>query len=102
MNARPVDIVPLARYFLQEFSSKFDKKFSEISSEAKHALLAHNWTGNVRELKNLMEAAVLTGKGPPLKLKKMGLESKNQHHKLTTLKNEGELAILPPEGIDLS
>jgi DNA-binding NtrC family response regulator len=102
LNERPDDIVPLAKYFLQEFSSKFDKEFSDISPDAKHALLTHNWTGNVRELKNLLEGAVLIGKGPMLKLTELGLESKNQHQQLTVAKNVAEPALLPPEGIDLS
>ena len=102
LNERPDDILPLAKYFLQEFSNKFGKKFSEISSEAGNALLAHNWAGNVRELKNLMEGAVLTGKGPELKLKELGLKHKIQHRKLAEVKIESGLLPLPPEGFDLS
>ena len=102
LSERPDDIVPLVKYFLQEFSKKFGKKFTEISSEAKNALLTHDWTGNVRELKNLMEGAVLTGKGPELKLKELGLESQNQHRTLAAVKNKGGLPPLPPEGLDLS
>ena len=102
LNERPDDIMPLAKYFLQQFSNKFDKKFSEISSEAENALLAHHWTGNVRELKNLMEGAALTGKGPELKLKELGLESKIEHRKSDEVKIEGGLPPLPPEGLDLS
>jgi DNA-binding NtrC family response regulator len=102
LNERPDDIMPLAKYFLLQFSDKFGKKFSEISSEAENALRAHHWTGNVRELKNLMEGAALTGKGPALKLKELGLESQNQHPKSAAVKNEGGLTLLPPEGLDLN
>ena len=102
LNERSGDIMPLAKYFLQQFSNKFGKKFTEISSEAKNALLAHDWSGNVRELKNLMEGAVLTGKGPELKLKELGLETQNQQRKSAAAKNEGGLSPLPPEGLDLS
>jgi DNA-binding NtrC family response regulator len=102
LNERPDDIVPLAKYFLQEFSNKFGKKFTEISSEAKNALLAHLWTGNVRELKNLMEGAALTGNGPELKLKELGLESQIQHRTSAAANNEAGFPSLPPEGIDLS
>jgi DNA-binding NtrC family response regulator len=102
LNERPDDIMPLAKYFLQEFSNKFGKKFSEISSEAEDALLTHNWTGNVRELKNLMEGAALIGSGPELKLKELGLEPKEQYRKSTVVKNEGGPPPLPPEGLILS
>jgi DNA-binding NtrC family response regulator len=102
LNERPDDIIPLAKYFLQQFSDKFGKKFSEISAEAQNALLAHDWTGNVRELKNIIEGAVLTSKGPKLSLKKLGLESKNAHRKLAVVKNASGPAPLPPEGINLT
>ena len=102
LNERPDDIMPLAKYFLQQFSNKFGKKFSEISSEAENALLAYHWAGNVRELKNLMESAALTGKGPELKLKELGLEAQNQHPKSAAVKNKGGFTLLPPEGLDLN
>jgi transcriptional regulator with PAS, ATPase and Fis domain len=102
LNERPDDILPLAKYFLQQFSNKFGKKFSEISPEAENALMAHNWTGNVRELKNLMEGVVLTGKGPKLKVKDLGLEP--QEHKNTSSPAEARSSFpaLPLEGMDLS
>jgi DNA-binding NtrC family response regulator len=102
LNERPDDIEPLAKYFLQEFSHKFAKEFTGISSKAQNALLAHNWTGNVRELKNRMEAAALTGKGPELKLEDLGLESNNQYPKSAAARNEDGLPPLPAEGLDLS
>jgi transcriptional regulator with PAS, ATPase and Fis domain len=102
LNERPDDIIPLAKYFLQEFSHKFGKTFSRISSETKNALLAHNWAGNVRELKNLMEGAVLTGKGPELKLNELELESQFQHHPSAEAQNGSGLSPLTPEGLDLS
>jgi DNA-binding NtrC family response regulator len=102
LDERPDDIIPLAKYFLQEFSAKFDKKFSDISPEAKDALLAHHWNGNVRELKNLIEGAALIGKGPQLKLKELGLESKDEHPNAAAITTDGEFSPLPAEGLDLS
>jgi len=101
LNERPEDIIPLAKYFLEQFGNKFNKKFVEIPSEVKKALLAHDWAGNVRELKNLMEAAALTGKGPQLKLPELGLESKYPYRRSATAKNQGGFPPLPPEGLDL-
>ncbi|MBW2468952.1 MAG: sigma-54-dependent Fis family transcriptional regulator [Deltaproteobacteria bacterium] len=102
LNERPDDIIPLAKYFLQQFSDKFGKSFAEISAEAQDALLTHDWTGNVRELKNIIEAAVLTAKGPKLSFKKLGLDSNEAHHKLAAVKNEIGPEPLPPEGVDLA
>ena len=100
LNERREDIVPLAKHFLFRFSNKFGKKFTGISSEAERALIAYKWTGHVRELKNLVERAVLTGKGPVLERKDLGIEiSKDE-----TLNQKGRNVISPPlpeTGIDL-
>ncbi len=61
LNDRKADIMPIARYFLHQFNKKFEKNFTGFSREAEKALLRHRWTGNVRELKNMIERAALTG-----------------------------------------
>jgi DNA-binding NtrC family response regulator len=101
LNERPDDIVPLAKYFLQEFSQKFGKKFTAISPEAETVLLTRNWTGHVRELKNLIEAAVLIGKGPELTVKDLGLEPQ-KHRDMSSFEDTGSgFPALPSEGMDL-
>ena len=101
LNERPEDIIPLSKHYLQEFSQKFGKKFTGISSQAEAVLLTHNWTGHVRELKNLVERAVLIGKGPELLPGDLGIESHTQdEHKVLV----GDMAGFPPlssEGLDL-
>jgi DNA-binding NtrC family response regulator len=73
LNERGEDIVPLARHFLYEFNRKFDKTLTELSPAAERALTRHNWTGNVRELKNRIERGVLTAKGPAVTPTDLGL-----------------------------
>ena len=102
LNERPDDIMPLAKYFLQQFSNKFGKKFSEISPEAEKALLAHHWTGNVRELKNLMEGVALTGKGPELKVKDLGLAPRKHKNTSSSKEAPSGFPAVPFEGMDLS
>ncbi|MBT8368289.1 MAG: sigma 54-interacting transcriptional regulator [Deltaproteobacteria bacterium] len=101
LNERPDDIIPLTKYFLQEFSRKFGKKFTGISSEAETVLLAHNWTGHVRELKNLIERAVLTGKGTELSPTNLGLEEKYQGEPNSPNSDKTRFPPLPAEGLDL-
>ena len=100
LNERRNDIFLLAGYFLDEFSRKFDKAFTGISSQAKEALINHNWTGNVRELKNIVERGVLIGKGPELMVRDIGLEDTIQTHDKRSSKEV--FSPIPPEGIDLS
>ena len=70
---RKEDILPLARLFLHQYAEKFGKKFTDLTLEAREALLGHAWTGNVRELRNIMERAVLMACGPELDTDDLGL-----------------------------
>ena len=74
LNQRREDILPLARFFLEKFTKKFGKAFIGFSPEAAGALEKFNWTGNIRELRNLIERAVLLGNGPALTVDQLGLE----------------------------
>jgi DNA-binding NtrC family response regulator len=102
LNERPDDIIPLTKHFLQEYSQKFGKKFTGISSEAEPLLLGHDWTGHVRELKNLIERAVLIGKGPELKVKDLGLKTQKQRDTLSSAETGSGFPALPLEGMDLT
>jgi DNA-binding NtrC family response regulator len=101
LNERPDDILLLAKYFLCKYSNKFGKRFNAISADAENALMAHDWVGNVRELKNLIEAAVLVGKGPELSAKNLGLEAQTGRIKSAPPKDGMTLTPWPPEGFDL-
>lgn len=62
LRQRGDDIPLLARYFLEEYSRKKDKKIKGISREAMQELTRYDWPGNVRELQNTMERAVVLAK----------------------------------------
>jgi transcriptional regulator with PAS, ATPase and Fis domain len=71
LRERKKDILPLAEFFLQQFSRKLNRRFGSISNEIRELILAYSWPGNVRELQNEIERLVLlseTGKeiGPEL------------------------------------
>ena len=102
LNERRDDILPIARHFLYEFSQKFDKTFTDISPRAEGALREYLWTGNVRELKNTIERGVLTGKGPELKLKDLGIGRPYGAEALKQVKSEAAFPPLPGAGIDFS
>ena len=56
---RPEAILPLADYFLKKFATAFGKKIIGFSSTAGEALREYEWPGNIRELRNVMERAVI-------------------------------------------
>lgn len=53
------DIVPLAELFAARFAEKYHRNVSGISTEAGKLLEAHRWSGNIRELQNCIEKAVI-------------------------------------------
>jgi two-component system, NtrC family, response regulator AtoC len=75
LKERTDDIMPLATYFLIRFNEKFSKKVTGFSPDAQRALVSHRWEGNVRELKNLVEKAVLTCKGSEISPHNLGMHT---------------------------
>ena len=73
LNERRDDILPLAKHFLFQFNQKFKKKLTHISQDAEKRLLAHKFTGNVRELKNIIERAALISKNNTITREDLGL-----------------------------
>lgn len=59
LRERKEDIIPLAIYFLKQFSGKMGKKLPRLSKEAERVLLNYRWDGNVRELENVIERALI-------------------------------------------
>jgi len=57
------DILLLAEYFVKKFCTEYNKPLMILSDDAKASLMAHRWPGNVREMKNAVERAVLLGEG---------------------------------------
>lgn len=63
LRERKEDIPLLIDYFLKKYSKYYQKPISDISKEARTLLLRHSYPGNVRELENLMERAVVLCRG---------------------------------------
>jgi len=68
LRERREDIPALANFFLHRFSTETKKNFTEVEQEAMKTLLAYDWSGNVRELANVIERAVVLGQGPKIAL----------------------------------
>lgn len=61
LRERPGDIELLTRYFVSEASKRVKRSVSGVSSEALAILKRHDWPGNIRELSNTIERAVVLG-----------------------------------------
>lgn len=59
LDERKEDIPLLAEYFRQQFALRMQKKIRSFHPDFLHALQAHSWKGNIRELRNIIERAVI-------------------------------------------
>ncbi len=59
LRDRPGDIAPLAQHFMQRFAQDLSKEIKGFTPEALKRLMLHEWRGNVRELANVIERAVV-------------------------------------------
>ena len=66
LRDRREDIVPLARAFLSRFSREYGLPQPKLTPAAERVLITHPWGGNVRELRNVIERAVLLHRGDAL------------------------------------
>ena len=82
LKERSKDIEALSLHFLKVFSQKTNKKITGISKEALYILKVHQWPGNIRELKNVLERSVIlentdiiTPESLPVELRTQALSS---------------------------
>lgn len=68
LRERKADVALLAQHFLRLFAHKTNKKINRINGDCLHALELHAWKGNIRELKNVVERAVILCEGNTLSL----------------------------------
>ncbi len=85
LRNRKKDIPLLAEHFLRVFAAKTNLQVSSMSREFIERLQQHEWKGNIRELKNIMERAVILANGPELGIDSLPLELQVASYKPQTL-----------------
>jgi formate hydrogenlyase transcriptional activator len=68
LRERREDIPLLVRHFVQEFSRRMNRSIETIPSDTMNTLVRYEWPGNIRELQNVIERAVIVSNGPVLKV----------------------------------
>jgi formate hydrogenlyase transcriptional activator len=68
LRERPEDIPLLVRHFVQQFSRRMNRSVDTIPSETMTTLVRYHWPGNIRELQNVIERAVILSSGSVLKV----------------------------------
>ena len=77
LRDRQEDIVPLAELFMQRFAEKYHRPLTGIAPDAAEALQAQRWSGNIRELQNCIEKAVILSEGRVLTAKDLQLDARS-------------------------
>ncbi|HWO35726.1 MAG TPA: sigma 54-interacting transcriptional regulator [Candidatus Acidoferrum sp.] len=89
LRERPEDIPLLVEHFVQEAARKLNKAIAAVSSDTMAALTDYQWPGNIRELENVIERAVILSHSSVLRVPRRDLQSRvivgNSNEKLETL-----------------
>ncbi len=81
LRDRRQDIPILAEYYLRIFSLKTNQTIEGMSKSFLEHLKIHDWKGNIRELKNVIERAVILATGPQLTIENLPVELQNTNYK---------------------
>src|SRR5215212_2442826 len=98
LRERKDDITALATFFIRRFSGELKKKIDGLDGDAQKLLMRYNWPGNIRELENTIERAMLLADGRgiaagDLRLGEVGTTGGGRDH--------GSVVKIPPTGVPL-
>jgi len=97
LQQRKADISDLVRHFVATYSEEFKKVIKGFDGEAEKALLAYAWPGNIRELKNTIERAILLADHDVLTAEDLPFEIRDG----SAASARASTFTLPKEGVDL-
>src|SRR6185503_5435049 len=98
LRERKDDIVPLANTFIRRFSAELKKKIEGLDPDAQKLLLRYNWPGNIRELENTIERAMLLTEGRAIGAGDLRLGEVSTG---ATGRDQAPVVKIPPTGIPL-
>ncbi len=100
LSVFPVDVPPirqrgkdsllLANYFLKMYSETYGAQKLKFSNDCEKAILAHDWPGNVREIQNYIQRAVITAQGSTINREDLGLQTQDSSE-FSTLRDAREV-----------
>ena len=94
LRERREDVPLLVRYFVQTFSRRQNKTVEYVPADVMDALVNYSWPGNIRELENLIERAVLLSDGKELRVPLAELKAA-ESSQLPVASADGSGAVLP-------
>jgi len=97
LRERKEDIQEMAEFFIRRFSGELKKKMDGLAPDALKALMRYQWPGNIRELENAIERAMLLADGAQLTIEDLRLGDTGA----TSPKEGTPVVKIPPTGIPL-
>ena len=101
LRERGEDVLLLARHFLQLHGRRYRRQNLTLSPEAEAKLSAYHWPGNIRELRNVIEQAVLLAPQESIGEKDLMLLSPHSGTSRLTGRTDGRVFVLPSDGIKI-
>jgi transcriptional regulator with GAF, ATPase, and Fis domain len=98
LRERKDDIVPLANSFIRKFAAELKKKIEGLEPESQKLLMRYNWPGNIRELENTIERAMLLAEGRAIATDDLRL---GETATAGTGRDQASVVKIPPTGIAL-
>ncbi|MBN2864253.1 MAG: sigma-54-dependent Fis family transcriptional regulator [Bacteroidales bacterium] len=83
LRERTIDVETLSYYFLQLFAAKSRKRIDKISEDCLNKLKQHQWRGNTRELRNVIERCVILARGNEITTELLPVEIQNNNESYT-------------------
>ena len=84
LRERTDEIVPLANMFIDKYAQKYRRQAIRLSDEAEEALKCQYWSGNIRELQNCIEKAVILSEGDAIDVQDLELPQSKPAEAITT------------------
>jgi len=97
------DVILLAEHFVREYCRQYNRSVKTLSPESKQLLKEYKWPGNVREIKNAIERAVLLGDGNAILPEDISVSIRSYTNLASSESREGKKLFLNigPEGLSL-
>src|SRR6266545_281386 len=98
LRERKDDIVPLASTFIRRFAGELKKKIDGLEPDAAKLLMRYNWPGNIRELENTIERAILLAERSHIAIEDLRLGDSGM---TGSSREASSIVKIPPTGIPL-
>ena len=88
LRARPEDILMLVHYFVRKYATKIGRHIESVNEATMQRLVTYSWPGNIRELENVIERAVILSRGPVFEVEAQLVPSSSSGPRLQEMRAE--------------